>query len=546
MKRLGFFFAAMLCAVFGAHGLTGSGDSAVGVLETISPTVTGITVLSEASIEISFSEALLTPDDTAPENYSVSGVGAGTLAMSPDLVTGAGPYTLTWFTGEMLGGKTVTITVDGVQDMMGNPINPAQNSASDTGIGVLPVRMWPVAALLLGIGAIVLLRRHRPAGVLLLLVAALLFVGPAAFAQGPEVTNVTFTQGTDGADGTQVDIYYDLVAPNGPCDITVWLSKDGGADGYIHPVTSITGDIADVVAGTGKHIVWDIRADYPEEDISQARIRVTAVDEAPEPPITILLPGDVPLELVYLPADTFLMGQYPGEQDSSSDEEPQHSVTLSQGFYMGKYEVTQAQWLAVMGSWPGTAPSSTYGLGDTYPAYYVSWDDAQNFITALNTHITNTSQGPATVRLPSEAEWEYAYRAGTTTRFYFGDSLGCAADCTDCAAGVLPGNRSDYMWYCGNNSPNGSKPVGGKLPNAFGLYDMSGNLLEWCEDDWHWDYTGAPVNGSAWVDAPRGSFRVVRGGYWDSYAYRCRAANRYGYSPGDRYNLNGFRVARTP
>jgi len=220
-------------------------------------------------------------------------------------------------------------------------------------------------------------------------------------------------------------------------------------------------------------------------------------------------------------------------------------VTLAQDLYMGKYEVTQQQWLAVMGSWPGRAPSPEFGIGDTYPAYYVSWDDAQNFITALNTHITNTSQGPATVRLPSEAEWEYACRTGTTTRFYFGDSLGCAADDADCAAGVLPGNRSDYMWYCGNNSPNGTKPVGGKLPNAFGLYDMSGNLWEWCEDDWHNNYTGAPTNDSAWVDAPRATYRVLRGGYWYDNVDTCRSANRYNDFPASRLNCLGFRVART-
>lgn len=262
--------------------------------------------------------------------------------------------------------------------------------------------------------------------------------------------------------------------------------------------------------------------------------------------VTLLLPGDVPLVLVRIPAGSFMMVWHSGGLDSYEIEDPQHSVTLAQDFYMGKYEVTQQQWLAVMGSWPGRAPSSEYGVGDTYPAYYVSWDDAQNFITALNTYITNTSQGPATVRLPSEAEWEYACRAGTTTRFYFGDSLGCDWDCSDCAAGVLPGNRSDYMWYCGNNSPSGSKPVGGKLPNAFGLYDMSGNLCEWCEDYFHLGDTGAPRNGSAWVDAPRSNSRVLRGGNWLYDAFNCRSSLRLGSFPAGRDNIQGFRIARNP
>jgi formylglycine-generating enzyme required for sulfatase activity/beta-lactamase regulating signal transducer with metallopeptidase domain/ABC-type glycerol-3-phosphate transport system substrate-binding protein len=296
------------------------------------------------------------------------------------------------------------------------------------------------------------------------------------------------------------------------------------------------------------------------------------VEGKPIEELTLTLPGDVPLVLVRIPAGTFMMGRYAGERDSYATEDPQHLVTLSQDFYMGKYEVTQQQWLAVMGSWPGETPLPTFGMGNKYPAYWVSWDDAQNFITALNTYIINTNQGPATVRLPSEAEWEYACRGGTTTRFYFGDSLGCAAThCSDCAAGVLTGNCSDYMWYCGNNrggywpedsklgnffglydmsgkvlyygnSRANAKPVGGKLANAFGLYDMSGNVWEWCEDDWHDNYTGAPSNGSAWVDVPRGKNRLLRGGYWGSLAVDCRAANRCTY-PDSRLYDRGFRVA---
>ena len=135
------------------------------------------------------------------------------------------------------------------------------------------------------------------------------------------------------------------------------------------------------------------------------------------------------------------------------------------------------------------------------------------------------------------------YLAEDTTRFYFGDSLGCAADCTDCAAGVMPGNRSAYMWYCGNNSPNGIKAVGGKTPNAFGLFDMSGNVYEWCEDDYHANYTGAPANGTAWLDSPRASDRMLRGGYWGISARYCRSAVRTYGAPGFRSYFIGFRVA---
>jgi formylglycine-generating enzyme required for sulfatase activity len=265
--------------------------------------------------------------------------------------------------------------------------------------------------------------------------------------------------------------------------------------------------------------------------------------------ITINLPGGVPLVLVHIPSGSLQMGSPDTERSRWSAEGPVHAVNIAYAFYMGKYELTQKQWLAVMGSWPGTPPSSTYGVGDNYPAYYVSWNDAQNFLTALNTHITNTGQGPATFRLPSEAEREYACRAGTQWRFFFGDSLSVDDYSTDGPAEGLAGNRSDYMWFGGNNraygTPQyGSKPVGTKLPNQFGLYDMSGNVWEWCQDWWHNDYTGAPTNGSAW-ESPTGIYRVVRGGYWASDASGCRSAARSYGGPAYRGNYLGFRFVRT-
>ncbi len=250
---------------------------------------------------------------------------------------------------------------------------------------------------------------------------------------------------------------------------------------------------------------------------------------------TILLPGNVPLELVKVPAGSFQMGAPETERSRHSSEGPVHEVTIGYDFYMGKYEVTQGQWLAVMETSPG---GNTWGDGGAnYPAYYVSWDDAQAFITAVNAHITATGQGPATLRLPSEAEWEYACRAGTQTRFYFGDSLGVEDDCED------DGVRSQYMWYCGNSTEYISKPVGGLLPNGFGLYDMSGNVMEWCEDSLHSDdYTGAPSDGSAWV-SPSASSRVLRGGRWRDSAQGCRSATRYDNYPSNRYDGIGFRLA---
>jgi len=256
--------------------------------------------------------------------------------------------------------------------------------------------------------------------------------------------------------------------------------------------------------------------------------------------ITINLPGNVPLVLVRIPAGQFQMGSPDTERSRGNDEGPVHTVTLNCSSYIGKYEVTQKQWYAIMGS----NPASGFGVGDNYPVYYVSWNDCQSFLTALNTHITNTGQGPATFRLPSEAEWEYACRAGTQTRFSFDDSLSVDDYNTDGPAGSLPGNRSDYMWFAANNSPNGSKQVGTMWPNQFGLYDMSGNVWEWCQDWYHSSYTGAPTNGSAW-ESPVGSYRVIRGGHWSNSAFACRSASRPCRTPGYQHSSLGFRFVRT-
>lgn len=244
-------------------------------------------------------------------------------------------------------------------------------------------------------------------------------------------------------------------------------------------------------------------------------------------PKTVLLPGNVPLELVWIPAGTFMMGRYAGEQDSDANESPQHQVSFLQGFWMGKYEVTQEQWQAVMGSNP------SYFLGAKRPVENVSWYSTESFITALNT-ATGT-----TFRLPSEAEWEYACRAGTTTRYYWGDDLGCTEldGCMDLGS---------YAWYW-YNSDHQTHEVGGKLPNAWGLYDMIGNVGEWCEDDWHWcGYSGAPVDGGAWVDSPRSDMRLLRGGGWSSTPDWCRSATRNDGPPTGFYQSGGFRVVSTP
>lgn len=242
---------------------------------------------------------------------------------------------------------------------------------------------------------------------------------------------------------------------------------------------------------------------------------------------TIMLPGDVPLEMVWMPKGSFTMGSPSGEPGHSPSESPQHAVTFSAGFWMAKYELTKRQWQAVMGTAPWSGQSNVL-LNLDSPAVWVSWNDAQLFITALN-NLTGK-----TFRLPSEAEWEYACRAGTSTRFYWGD------DPT-----YVPIN--DHAWWDGNTDSSGQKyahVVGGKLPNGWGLHDMSGNVWEWCEDDWHKDYTDAPVEGQAWVDAPRGSKRVFRGGGWNGSGDFCRSASRGNLFPTSTNDCFGFRLSR--
>ncbi len=281
----------------------------------------------------------------------------------------------------------------------------------------------------------------------------------------------------------------------------------------------------------GAYVVRYNVSDQSGNAATEVTRSITVADNCPSfgEEFTITLPGEVPLVLVQIPAGTFMMGRYPGEQESGGDEEPQHAVTLAQPFWMGKYEITQQQWLAVMDSWPTNMFNEDNGVGDAYPAYSVSWDDVQDFIVALNAHIVDTGQGPATVRLPSEAEWEYAARAGTATRFYWGDDL----------AYTMIG---DYAW-CAANSENMTHPIGEKRANIFNLYDMAGNVWEWCEDDYHENYDGAPADGSAWVNSPRSTDHVVRGGSKLKLEgnWTCRHANRL-KSANNSYGNIGFRI----
>jgi formylglycine-generating enzyme required for sulfatase activity len=219
------------------------------------------------------------------------------------------------------------------------------------------------------------------------------------------------------------------------------------------------------------------------------------------------------IEFVLIPAGSFTMGS----NDVRADEQPVHRVTISEAFYMGKYEVTQAQWHAVMGN----NPSLLTNCGGNCPVEQVSWDDAQQFIDRLN-----QANDGYNYRLPTEAEWEYACRAGTTTVFAFGDSLGSDKANFD---GNHPYGVAGKGVYRQNTIP-----VGRFQPNAFGLYDMHGNVKEWCQDWYHETYLGAPTDGSAWLSGGEQKTRVLRGGSFYDDGTFLRSAFRYPATPGNR------------
>lgn len=372
-----------------------------------------------------------------------------------------------------------------------------------------------------------------------------LFLSISLSAVAPVISNISVVQRTDGS--KLVDIFYDLYDAEGDtCSVILNLSTDGGTTFSITPDnTYLNGDIGmDILPGTGKYVLWDAGAEDIDYDGSQFMLKFTANDEnslAPE-------------GFVSVPGGTFTMGDTIDDGVGSSNELPTHTVTLN-SFYMGKYEVTQAEYSQYMQ--PGYSWTSNYGLGDNYPAYYVSWYAILKYCNLRSmaegltpVYTINGSSNPANwgtvptssnatwnaaicnwsangYRLPTEAEWEYAARGATNNPDY----LYSGSDDINAVA-----------WYTGNNTPYGSKPVGGKAANGLGLYDMSGNVLEWCWD-WHSSsyYSVSPVSNP--TGPASGSYRLLRGGYWYYNAPYCRVSYRGSRSPYHSADL-GFRLVR--
>ncbi|CAN2049772.1 formylglycine-generating enzyme [Candidatus Magnetomoraceae bacterium gMMP-1] len=232
------------------------------------------------------------------------------------------------------------------------------------------------------------------------------------------------------------------------------------------------------------------------------------------------------MEFVYIQPGTFMMGS-PSDEPERDNDETQHKVTISRGFYMQTTEVTQGQWKKIMGS----NPSGFKNCGDNCPVEQVSWNDTQEFIKKLNRRTGKT------YRLPTEAEWEYACRAGTTTPFYFGETI--STDQANYDGNCIYGSGKKGIYR------ERTIAVGSFPPNSFGIYDMHGNIYEWCQDIYSSDaYSKHQRYDPIYADS--GSNRVIRGGSWYSDPRNVRCADRRYNSPGHRNYGLGFRLVRTP
>jgi formylglycine-generating enzyme required for sulfatase activity len=242
------------------------------------------------------------------------------------------------------------------------------------------------------------------------------------------------------------------------------------------------------------------------------------------------LAPEIGLEMVAIPSGKFMMGSPESEHDRFPNESPQHEVTV-QPFFIGKYPVTQAQW-RIIANTPQIEqelnPDPSDFKGDNRPVETVSREEAVEFCQRLS---RKTGRD---YRLPTEAEWEYACRAGTTSPFYFGMTI----------TGETANYDSDntYLQERKINSKNETTPVSTFLPNAFGLHDLHGNVWEWCLDHWHDNYKDAPTDGSAWLSDNDNAGYLVRGGSWRNYPHYCRSAARLNTIPDFHFNHFGFRV----
>lgn len=284
----------------------------------------------------------------------------------------------------------------------------------------------------------------------------------------------------------------------------VFCSTDGGRT-WGEPLRQVTGDVNKQVPAGNHRIVWDVLAEREKLVGANICFKVEANSGR-------FMVNGVSFEMVRVEGGTFRMGATSEQEDEAdSDEKPVHSVTLS-SYYIGKTEVTQALWQAVMGSDPSNFK------GSDLPVECVSWDDCQEFIQKLNS-LTGRN-----FRLPTEAEWEFACRGGNNSRGYKYSGSN---------------NLGSVAWYDGNSGGK-SHPVGTKAPNELGIFDMSGNVWEWCSD-WYANYTSYSQTNPTGPQS--GSYRVDRGGSWGGYARCCRSSYRGDCNPAGRHGSLGLRLA---
>ncbi len=318
--------------------------------------------------------------------------------------------------------------------------------------------------------------------------------------------------------GNRVLFEFDVTGePNEDSEINLTLTIKGKT--YPADKLHLEGDYGKTKAGKGKKIYWNVLQDFPRGLSTRVEWDLSAGGgKLVKDPAT-------GMEFVFVKGGCYQMGDTFGDGDS--DEKPVHKVCVDD-FYMGKYEVTQGQWKAIMGS----NPSYFKNCGDNCPVEQVSWNDIQDFIRKLNSKTKNNPQAPfvkGEFELPTEAEWEYAAKSGGKSEKWAGTSN--------------ESELGDYAWY-DKNSGSKTHPVGQKKPNGLGLYDMSGNVWEWVNDWYDKDYyKNSPRNNPAGPNS--GPYRVLRGGSWGDLPQNIRLAGRYRFLPVNRGNDGGFRLART-
>lgn len=308
--------------------------------------------------------------------------------------------------------------------------------------------------------------------------------------------------------GTHLLIHYDLSTEK-PCDISLYVSTDGGK-AWTGPLQRVSGDVGQDI-NSGNHIIrWEVLEEMDQLIGNDILFKVMANGQKPSDAQITAMKGYEP-EMVFIEGGMFSMGSTSG----SRDEQPVRRVTVSD-FSIGKYEVTKAQWRAVMGSNP-----SYFSDCEECPVENVSWDDVQHYIKELNA-LTGKKY-----RLPTETEWEFAARGGNKSKGY---TYSGSEDCNSVA------------WYDGI-SEGKPHPIGKKQPNELGIYDMSGNVWEWCSD-WYGNYSTSALTDP--TGPARGRYRVNRGGSCDYVAQNCRTSNRHNNYPDYRNKFIGFRLVLAP